>query len=98
MFILTTVVKRKGLIEPFEADKIKGSLQKAALDAGFSLKEKQEILDEVYAKVSEQLEKMVDQEGKIKSETIKVCLLTELDKCEPYISKSWRSFESKKSR
>jgi transcriptional repressor NrdR len=95
---LTRVIKRKGSIKPFEADKIKGSLQRAALDAGFSLEEKQELLDEVYAKVSKELDKKIDAEGKIKSETIKVCLLSELDKCEPYIARSWRSYEEKKSR
>ena len=95
---MTRVVKRKGSIEPFEADKIKGSLQRATLDAGFSLEEKQDIIDEVYAKVNKQLDEKVDEEGKIKSETIKVCLLAELDECEPYIARSWRNFESKKSR
>jgi len=92
---LTRVVKRKGTIETFKADKIKGSLQKAAVDAGFTVEEKQDILNEIYAKINEKLDEKVDQEGQVKSETIQACLLTELDKCEPYIARSWRSFESK---
>lgn len=92
-------MKRKGTIEPFKPNKIKGSLQKATIDAGFSLEEKQDILDQVYAKINEKLDEKIDKEGHIKSETIKVCLLTELDECEPYIAKSWRNFNTKyKSR
>ena len=97
--LLTNVVKSKGTLEPFKANKIKGSLQKATIDAGFSLEEKQDILDEVYSNINKKLDEKIDKEGQIKSETIKVCLLTELDKCEPYIAKSWRNFDTKyKSR
>ncbi|MBI5680316.1 MAG: transcriptional regulator [Methanobacterium sp.] len=92
---MTKVVKRKGTIEPFKQDKIKNSLQKAAIDAGYSLDEKKDIVDEVFANINKKL----DKEDKIESETIRKCLLTELDKCEPYIAKSWRRFDSKyKSR
>lgn len=89
--ILTNVIKSKGKIEPFNPDKIKGSLQKAAIDAGYTVKEKEDIINEVFVNISKKL----DKEDEIKSETIRACLLTELDKCEPYMAKSWRRFDKK---
>jgi len=92
---MTKVVKRKGAIEPFKPDKIKGSLQKATIDAGYSLEEKKDIIEEVFKNINKEL----DRGEKIESETIRICLLTELDKCEPYIAKSVRRFDKKyKSR
>jgi transcriptional repressor NrdR len=92
---LTKVIKKKGSIESFNPTKIKGSLQKATIDAGYSLDEKKDIINQVFTNIN----KKIDEEKEIKSETIKMCLLTELDKCEPYIAKSWRRFDDKyKSR
>jgi transcriptional repressor NrdR len=88
---LTKVMKRKGSIEPFNPDKIRGSLQKAAIDAGYSVEEKKDIIDEVFININKKL----DNEDKIETVTIRACLLTELDKCEPYIAKSWRRFDNK---
>lgn len=88
---MKNVVKKKGDIEPFNPDKIKGSLQKATIDAGYSLDEKQDIIDEVFLNINKKL----DNEEKIDSENIRMCLLTELDKCEPYIAKSVRRFDRK---
>ena len=51
------------------------------------------------AQIEKEKEEFGDEDEEIKSETIKMCLLTELDKCEPYIAKSWRRFDNKyKSR
>jgi len=92
---MAKVIKKKGAIEPFNPHKIKGSLQKATIDAGYSLDEKKDIINQVFVNIN----KKIDEEEEIKSETIKMCLLTELDKCEPYIAKSWRRFDNKyKSR
>jgi transcriptional repressor NrdR len=95
VFYLTKVIKNKGKIEAFNPNKIKGSLQKATIDAGYTVEEKKDIINQVFANIN----KKIDADEEIKSETIKMCLLTELDKCEPYIAKSWRNFDKKyKSR
>jgi transcriptional repressor NrdR len=95
VFHLTKVIKNKGRIEAFNPNKIKGSLQKATIDAGYTVEEKKDIINQVFANIN----KKIDADEEIKSETIKMCLLTELDKCEPYIAKSWRNFDKKyKSR
>lgn len=85
------VVKKKGQTEAFKAQKIKGALQKATIDAGYSVEEKQAILNEVFNNINQKLE----QKGEVDTQTIRGCLLTELDKCEPYIAKSWRNFDRK---
>ena len=91
MIFLTKVIKRKGSIEPFNPDKIKGSLQKAAIDAGYSVEEKEDIINEVFNNIHNAIGKEKD----IETKTIRACLLTELDKCEPYMAKSWRRFDKK---
>ncbi|MGC9516215.1 MAG: ATP cone domain-containing protein [Methanomicrobiales archaeon] len=88
---MVKVVKKRGKEETFKPDKIRKSLAKATIDAGYSVQEKKDILDEVYSNISKKL----DEKKEVKSDTIRVCLLTELDKCEPYIAKSWRNFEKK---
>ncbi|MDI6644210.1 MAG: ATP cone domain-containing protein [Methanobacteriaceae archaeon] len=85
------VVKKRGTIESYQPSKIKKSLEKAAIDAGYSVEEKKNIINKVYSNINQRLE----DKKEIKTDTIRGCLLTELDKCEPYIAKSWRRFENK---
>ncbi len=92
---MTKVIKRKGTLESFNPDKIKGSLQKATIDAGYTVEEKKDILNEVLNNINKEIGK----KEKVESENIRMCLLTELDKCEPYIAKSVRRFDQRyKSR
>lgn len=92
---MTNVLKKKGTKESFDPNKIKGSLQKATIDSGYSIDEKKDIINEVFININKKL----DNETEISTDTIRMCLLTELDKCEPYIAKSVRRFDSKyKSR
>jgi len=85
------VIKRRGKLEPYKPSKIRASLEKATIDAGYNLDEKKEIIDKIYETVTRKLEGKEE----IKTATIRMCLLTELDKCEPYIARSWRRFEKK---
>jgi transcriptional repressor NrdR len=85
------VVRKKGKTEAFQPTKIKNALQKAAIDAGYSPEEKKDIIDEVFLNINKKL----DEEKELDTSTIRMCLLTELDKCEPYIAKSWRRFDKK---
>ncbi|MCK9151862.1 ATP cone domain-containing protein [Methanobacterium alcaliphilum] len=92
---MVKIVKKKGISEPFKPNKILKSLQKATIDAGYNLEEKKEIINTVCSKISSKL----DEKKEMDTATIRGCLLTELDKCEPYIAKSWRRFDKKyKSR
>ena len=89
--IIMNVIKRRGSREAYDPSKIRASLEKAAIDAGYSPEEKREIIEKVYQTVTEKIKGEED----IKTDTIRMCLLTELDKCEPYIARSWRRFEKK---
>jgi transcriptional repressor NrdR len=92
---MTKVIKRRGTVEDFNPNKIKGALQKATIDAGYTIEGKKEVLDEVYSNIAKKL----GGKEKVDTETIRGCLLTELDKCDPYIVKSVRRFDRKyKSR
>lgn len=62
---MINVVKRKGKIEPFNPDKIKGALQKATIDAGYSVEDKKDIIDQVFININKKL----DKEEKIESNT-----------------------------
>ncbi len=85
------VIKRRGFTEAFDPSKIRASLERATVDAGYTVDEKKEIIDKVLRTVTEK----IDREEEIKTDTIRMCLLTELDRCEPYIAKSWRRYEKK---
>lgn len=85
------VVKKRGTIESYQPTKIKKSLEKATIDAGYSVDEKKKILDHVYSNINNRIK----EKNEVKTDTIRGCLLTELEKCEPYIAKSWRRFERK---
>jgi transcriptional repressor NrdR len=91
VIILTNVVKRKGSVETFNPDKIRGSLQKAAIDAGYSVEEKEDIIQEVLDNV----DKAISKDKDVETKTIRACLLTELERCEPYMAKSWRRFDNR---
>ncbi|HII83325.1 MAG TPA: transcriptional regulator, partial [Methanobacterium subterraneum] len=49
---MAKVIKKKGSIEPFNPNKIKGSLQKATIDAGYSLEEKKDIINQVFTNIN----------------------------------------------
>jgi len=85
------VVKKRGVIEQYQPTKIRKSLEKATIDAGYSVDEKKKILDHVYSNINNRIK----EKNEVKTDTIRGCLLTELEKCEPYIAKSWRRFERK---
>mgnify|MGYP001484297346 CR=1 FL=1 len=85
------VIKRRGFTEAFDPSKIRASLERDTVDAGYTVDEKKEIIDKVLRTVTEK----IDREEEIRTDTIRMCLLTELDKCEPYIAKSWRRYEKK---
>ncbi len=88
---MVQVIKKRGAVEKFKPQKIKKSLEKATIDAGYSVEEKKDILENVYSTINKKL----TEKDAVKTDTIRACLLSELDKCEPYISKSWRRFDQK---
>lgn len=88
---MTKIIKRRGYTEPFEPNKFRRSLQKAIIDAGYTLEEKDELIDEI----SDIIMNKVKKKSEIDTDTIRDSILNKLDKHEPDIYKSWIKFDKK---
>jgi transcriptional repressor NrdR len=86
---MTVVIKKKGTEETFEQDKIKKSIQKAAIDAGYSLNQKEDLINEITEHVTDK----VKEEKKVKSYVICEAVLTEMLASSPEIVEAWRKFD-----
>ena len=90
---VTRVKKRNGNIEPFDPEKVKISIQKAAIDAGYNLNGMGDytLIDDVNKGiVAEAGEKNV-----IESSTIRKIILNQLETAESSIADSWKRFEKR---
>ena len=54
-------------MEPYKPNKIKGSLQKATIDAGYSVDEKEDIIKGVFDNINKKLDKGGDKKRHHKS-------------------------------
>lgn len=88
------VIKRDGIKEPFDAEKIKRSIIANAQDA--NLPEKR--IDELVKQVSETAIQLTKEKEEITTTEIKEKILTELDTIEPSVSGVWRKFEEERRK
>jgi len=88
---MTEVRKKLGHMEAFDPNKIRRSIQKAVLDAGYSLDEQKELINEVADNVIKKSSEMKE----IDTESIRDSILVKIDKIEPSIAQSWRRFDEK---
>ncbi len=86
---MTIVVKKRGTEEEFDQDKIKKSIQKAAIDAGYSLNQKEDLINEITEHVTEK----VKEEKEVKSDVICEAVLNEMLASSPEIVEAWRKFD-----
>ena len=86
---MTVVIKKRGTEEAFDQDKIKKSIQKAAIDAGYSLNEKEDLINEITDHVTEK----VKEEDEVKSDVICEAVLNEMLASSPEIVDAWRKFD-----
>ena len=86
---MTVVIKKRGTVESFDQDKIKRSIQKAAIDAGYSLNEKEDLINEITDHVTEK----VKEEKEVKSDVICEAVLNEMLASSPEIVEAWRKFD-----
>jgi len=87
------VIKKDGTKEPFDAGKIKSAIALAAQEAGLAEERKNEIAEQVSAKVIA----MADAKEEIASSEIKESVLAELDSLEPSVSAAWRKHDESKT-
>ena len=86
------VIKKDGLKQPFDAEKIKNSVRAAASQTGLL----EERTDEVVEQVTAAVVSIVDIKEEITSSEIKENVLSELDNVEPSVSEAWRKYDAGK--
>jgi len=88
---MTDVRKRSGNKEPFDADKIKRSIQKAGIDAGYAIQETATLVDNI----TDSIINMAREKNEMNADAIRDNVLMELDKAQAEIAESWRKFDKK---
>jgi len=88
------VIKDDGTKQPFEAEKIRDSIEDAAEAAGLSEPEAKKLSEELGARVVVRtLEKDI-----VPTSEIRQFILAELDKIRPAAAEAWRQYEKTKKR
>ena len=85
------VVKRDGKKEPFNAEKIRRSIEKAFIDAGESLEDKREEIEDAASRIINELQDRNDLDTK----AIRDRILKELEGFQDSAADAWRRFDSK---
>jgi len=90
---MAEVIKKNGMKEPFDPEKIKKSIAGAAQQADIPEERKEEVVFQVAGTVIPMLE------GKEEMDTsdIKQAILNELDRVEPAVASAWRKYAEGKS-
>ncbi len=82
------VIKKDGIKQPFDAEKIRKAIGLAAEQAGLSEERKNEVVEQV-ATVAIQL---ADTKEEIATSEIKEKILSELNNIEPSVASVWREY------
>lgn len=89
---MAEVIKRNDSKEAFDPEKTKKALKKAFEEAGLSLEENIEKIDDLVKEVRE----VSEEKGEIHSERIREMLLSRLDEIEPKAAEAWRNHDKEK--
>ncbi len=86
---MTEVIKRNGIKEPLNPEKIRKSLKEAVRDAGFSPEEKMKVINHA----SNDAIKMAQKRDHVKTKQIRDVILTDLENNDVKVAKAWRIYE-----
>lgn len=86
------IIKKNGIKEMFEPDKIRRSITKAIERVSMSEQRKDEIVEEV----SEIVISNLKERGDVESSEIRESILSELDRVAPAVANAWREYEQNK--
>jgi len=89
-----TVIKRDGTKEPFDAEKIKSSIRKAAQEAGLE----PEKIESAVQQASQAAMSAAEAVEEIATSDLKNKVLATLDTVEPSVSQAWRNYEATKGQ
>jgi transcriptional regulator NrdR family protein len=88
------VMKSGGGMEAFDGQKLKGSIRKAAVDAGLTEARTKKVVAAVYKDVYSAYKGEV----RVASDALKSCVLADLERIAPEAAKAWRRFDRKYKR
>ncbi|WP_048191288.1 ATP cone domain-containing protein [Methanobacterium sp. SMA-27] len=88
---MVEVVKKGGGNEPFDGEKIRKSIEKAAIDDDYSLDRIKNIIDKTIKDITEEAEKS----GEIDTDAIRDSIFNRFEKNESSIVKSGKNFDTK---
>jgi len=86
------IIKKGGVKEMFEPDKIRRSITKAIERVNMPEERKEQIVEEVSGIVISNLK----ERGDVESSEIRESILSELDRVAPIVSNAWREYEQNK--
>jgi transcriptional repressor NrdR len=88
---LVEIIKKGGAKEQFDKEKIKKSIEKAAIDAGYSLEKIETLINEI----TKSIEKDAQNKEELDTARIRASVFNKLEKTEPSIVESWKKFDEK---
>jgi len=86
---MTDVIKSDGKKQPFKAEKIINSIEKAVKDAGFNPQEKTGAIDHA----SRDAIQMAQNMNQVETKEIRNTILNDLEQDEPQIANTWKQYE-----
>ena len=88
---MVEVVKKDGRKEQFDSKKIRKSIEKAAIDAGYTSGEIIGIEDEIVKDITEEAKKI----GELNTKDIRDSIFNNLNENKPSIVESWKKFDTR---
>jgi transcriptional regulator NrdR family protein len=88
---IVEIIKKGGAKEQFDKEKIKKSIEKAAIDAGYNLEKIKTLINEI----TKSIEKDTQNKEELDTAMIRVSVFNKLEKREPSIVESWKKFDEK---
>lgn len=90
------VIKRDGAKEPFDVEKLRGSIRVNAHEAALSAVE--ERINDLVDRISSVIIRDLEDKKEINSVEIKEKILSELDIVDPTVAKAWKRYDQKKGK
>ena len=91
VLILVEIIKKGGAKEQFDKEKIKKSIEKADIDAGYTLEKIETFINEI----TKSIEKDAQNKEELDTAMIRASVFNKLEKREPSIVESWKKFDEK---
>ena len=88
---MVEIIKKGGAKEQFDKEKIKKSIEKAAIDAGYTLEKIETLINEI----TKSIEKDAQNKEELDTAMIRASVFNKLEKREPSIVESWKKFDEK---